>query len=111
MAFRNGKATCVLCGDPGGGGVTVVTYRTDVVPAGDVDNINAIFATPEYFQYAPGDPMGPQVYINGLRQRLGVHYSVSESGGVGMGYDTITFVAECIPQTDDLVTVDYFLAA
>ena len=53
------------------------------------------------------------VYFNGVRQLEGVgsDYARSESGGVGTGYDTITF-AEAPrnrpgPKTDDAVTIDY----
>ena len=75
---------------------------------GPINGINTGFTTVAFFEPGP-----ETVYFNGVRQQEGVSgdYVRSESGGLGTGYDTITFaVAPRIrpgPKTDDSVTIDY----
>ena len=79
-------------------------------PAGLVNGANTVFTTSSDFQ--PGTEI---VYFNGLRQTEGVgcDYVRSESGGVGTGYDTLTFAvaprARLGGKPDDKITVDYDL--
>lgn len=109
MAFRNGKTSC-LC-DPtggGGGGGTIASLRFDIVPIGAIDGVNLTFTTPEKFiQVAP---LVIRVYRNGQRQAQVGDYTVSESGGFGTGYDTITFVAGAKIKVGTVIRVDYVAA-
>lgn len=56
--------------------------------AGVKDNVNLVFTTPELFIAET-----EKVYRNGVSLERGGDYSISESGGVGTGYDTITLTA------------------
>ncbi len=76
--------------------------------AGAINNVNTVFTTSVDFQ--SGDEA---VYFNGNRQQEGASsdYVRSESGGVGTGFNTITFAVAPRPRpglkTDDSVTIDY----
>lgn len=91
-----------------GGATTRV--RGEVL-TGAINGINAIFTTASDFV-----PASEAVIFNGLRQFEGVSndYLRSESGGIGTGYDTITFAV--VPRNrpgskpDDSVLIDYDLA-
>lgn len=107
MAFRNGKASC-LCDPTGGGGSTLANLRLDVAPIGPIDGTNLVFTTPEKFVQVV--PLVIRVYRNGQRQALGGDYTVSESGGIGTGYDTITFVAGAKIKLSTVIRVDYVAA-
>lgn len=65
---------------------------TYVVPGGDKFTHNLPFLT-------------IQVYFNGQRLKLLDDYTISESGGAGTGYDTVTM--EVSPNSDDKLLVDY----
>lgn len=90
----------------GGGGAGTRTFNE--VLTGTVNGINTVFTTAVDFVAG-----SEAVYFNGIRQTPGVgnDYTISESGGAGTGYDTITFMVA--PRSrpgakpDDLVTVDY----
>jgi len=78
------------------------------VPSGAINDANTVYTTAA--EFVDG---GETVYFNGVRQMEGVgcDYVRSESGGVGTGYDTITFA---VPprdrpgsKPDDVVTIDY----
>lgn len=73
--------------------------------SGDVDGVNVTFTTPAYF-IASG-PSKESFYLNGVLLRQGVteDYTVSESGGIGTGYDTI--VMAFAPKPGDWLTIDY----
>ena len=107
MAFRNGKSSC-LCDPTGGGGSVFADLRLDITPAGVIDGVNLVFTTPEKFTQVA--PLTILVYRNGQRQALGGDYSVSESGGIGTGYDTITFVAGAKLKPGAVLRVDYVAA-
>jgi hypothetical protein len=87
-------------------------YKTDQQLVGTIDGSNRIFTTPDIFLHDPPDT-SVQVYINGQRIYQDRDYTISESGGVGTGYDTITFVAPPIPgpPDPDYLSADYFLPA
>jgi hypothetical protein len=76
--------------------------------AGPINNVNTVFTTSQDF--VPGTEA---VYYNGVRQREGVtnDYVRSESGGIGTGFDTITFAVaprnRSGPRVDDVVIIDY----
>jgi len=76
-----------------------------IEPSGIVDGSNPVHTTPEAFDVAT-----IRVYRNGQRQTLGDDFTASESGGVGTGYDTITFAAACTPKTGETIRVDYVRA-
>lgn len=89
----------------GGGGGTR-TYNE--ILTGPINSINTVFTT--VVAFLPGTEA---VYFNGVRQvpSVGNDYTISESGGVGTGYDTITFAvaprARAGPRQNDRVTIDY----
>lgn len=89
-----------------GGGAGTRTYNE--VLTGTVNSINTVFTTA--VDFTPGSQA---VYFNGVRQVPGVgnDYTISESGGIGTGYDTITFMvaprARAGAKLDDIVTIDY----
>jgi hypothetical protein len=78
------------------------------VLTGVIKSINTIFTTVQKFTGG-----SEAVYFNGVRQREGASndYVRTESGGVGTGFDTITF--SVAPRSrpgakpDDTVTIDY----
>ena len=78
------------------------------VLAGLVNGSNTVFTTIQAF--IDGNEA---VYFNGVRQLEGASsdFIRSESGGLGSGYDTITFAeaprSRPGPKTDDAVTIDY----
>lgn len=45
------------------------------------------------------------LYLNGQRQQRGTCYTTSESGGIGTGFDTVSFAFTL--HASDTVTVDY----
>ena len=75
------------------------------LPSGVIDGANTTFVTTKYFV-----PATLQVYYNGQRLREGASndYTVSESGGIGSGFDTIelTFAPKAVPMVD-VITADY----
>jgi hypothetical protein len=82
--------------------------QEQVVPAGAIDGANAVFTTPDFFDQDPPN-FQIAVFRNGQQQTLGGDYTVSESGGVGTGYDTVTFAVICTPKSGEIVTVDYVI--
>ncbi|MGD9728058.1 MAG: hypothetical protein AB7L09_00150 [Nitrospira sp.] len=90
----------------GGGGVSTRTFNE--VLAGTINGTNTVFTTAVDFIAG-----SEAVFFNGVRQHPGVgnDYTISESGGVGTGFDTITFAvaprARPGAKPDDRVTVDY----
>ena len=81
---------------------------TGEVPTGLINDANTSYTTVADFIEG-----SESVYFNGVRQTEGVgcDYVRSESGGVGTGYDTITFAVA--PRSrpgakpDDSITIDY----
>ncbi len=75
------------------------------LPLGIIDGVNTTFTTTSFFQEG-----SLAVYYNGQRLRKGASndYTVSESGGIGTGFDTInlTFAPRSSPMVD-VITVDY----
>jgi hypothetical protein len=79
--------------------------RFGVELLGTRDGSNRVFTTPEKFVVNT-----ICVHINGVRKREAADcdYTVSEGGGVGAGYDTITFTAVA-PWTDENVIADFIV--
>ena len=75
---------------------------------GTLDGVNAVFTLPGG-EKAIHDPPRSQIklYRNGYRQALGVgcDYTVSESGGAGTGFDTLTL--DPAPRSYEILLVDY----
>ena len=86
-----------------------ISYQEQVVPAGAIDGANVVFTTPDFFRQDPPD-FQIKVFRNGQQQTLGGDYTVSESGGAGTGYDTLTFAVGCTPKSGEIVLVDYVIA-
>lgn len=72
------------------------------VPAGAIDGANRVFTTATTFT-----PTTLSVYRNGQLQTKGSDYTISESGGAGTGFDTVTFAVPCTPKTGGVVLVNY----
>jgi hypothetical protein len=82
-------------------------FRIGVTLSGAVNGVNVVFTTPEKFvQTPPG--LSIQAFLNGQRLVLLDDYSVSESGGPGTGFDTVTVVLA--PRAGDKVFADYVKA-
>jgi hypothetical protein len=89
--------------------IAVGRYRTGCGLVGIQDGVNRIFTLPSGEKFAHNLPyLTVSVYVNGLRQVLVDDYTISESGGVGSGYDTVTLISA--PYLDDHLTSDYVLA-
>jgi len=91
----------------GGGGGSGTRVFNEVL-AGTINGINKVFTVAVDFVAG-----SQSVFFNGVRQHPGASndYTISESGGVGTGYDTVTF--DIAPRArpgakpDDRVTIDY----
>jgi hypothetical protein len=83
-------------------------WQEQVAPAGAIDGANVVFTTPDFFDQDPPDYQ-IKVMRNGQQQTLGGDYTVSESGGAGTGYDTVTFAVACTPKSGEIVLVDYVI--
>lgn len=81
-------------------------YGEDLI--GLVNDVNTVFTTAQPFL-----PGSEAVFFNGVRQREGAanDYTRSESGGIGTGFDTITFAIPPRnrpgPKPSDVVYIDY----
>jgi hypothetical protein len=85
-----------------------IQYQEQVTPAGAIDGANVVFTTPDLFVQDPPD-FQITVFRNGQQQTLNGDYTVSESGGVGTGFDTVTFAVACTPKVGGIVLVDYVI--
>jgi hypothetical protein len=89
--------------------VTVVdgTLKIQQPLAGPIDGNNRVFTTPDNF-----DPATICVLRNGNRQyRSGSgDFTVSEGGGPGTGYNTVTFAAGLVPLPPEILFADYVAA-
>ena len=70
--------------------------------------MNTVFTTPTDFLH--DGVSNEMVYLRGKRclEGVGNDYVASESGGLGTGYDTITFASAPLP--GDAILVDYYPA-
>lgn len=94
----SGKAAWIL--------INRMRWNKDLL--GTKNGVNMVFTTPDDF--IQDGEIVIRVYMNGVRLRLGSanDYEVSESGGVGTGYDTITFTGVA-PTVGDELTADYMV--
>lgn len=76
------------------------------VPSGVIDGVNASFSTSTKFR-----PGSEKVYYNGERLQEGAinDYTIAESGGLGVGFDTIilAFAPKPAPGNPDVLLIDY----
>ena len=86
--------------------VRLSRYKVEVPLLGPKNHSNHDFTTPDKFL-----PTTLAVYLNGIRVKrgLGEDYIVSESGGPGSGYDTITLLGEA-PRSIEQLFADYIQA-
>jgi len=86
---------------------TPMTWRWQVEVLGPKNGLNLTYTTPEKF--IPGSI---QLYRNGsrlMRNGPASDFSVTESGGLGTGYDTITLSA-FPPKSNENLFSDYLLS-
>lgn len=85
-------------------------FRWDKDLVGTKDGANQIFIVPDGEKFLQSGNNVIRVYRNGLRLKFGVgnDYTVSESGGAGTGYDTITFAGPA-PLAYEELTADYLV--
>lgn len=83
-------------------------FRWNKGLVGTKDGINKVFVTPDLIFVQSGEIV-IRIFYNGQRFSIGssCDYVVSESGGVGTGYDTVTL--SVAPQSFDALTADYFV--
>lgn len=75
--------------------ITAAVFIDGETPGGAVNGVNAVFS----LIGAPNPQSSLAVYRNGVRQKLGLDYTLAA--------DAITFLPGSIPQTMDTLLVDY----
>lgn len=85
--------TLVLATNTGGAGLFVSDNVYDEVPSGTINGVNTVFTTANDFISTT-----IRVYFNGLRERQGGCYTVTDT-------NEITFTSA--PKTGDEILVDY----
>jgi len=89
--------------------IAVSRYRVGQNLVGPRDGINVSYHTPGLEKFTHNLPfLDISVYFNGSRLALIDDYLVSESGGVGTGYDTIILLVPP-PVFNDHLFADYIL--
>jgi hypothetical protein len=85
-------------------------FRQNIDLGGDVDGVNRIFTTPDKFINGTyqSNTFKIQVFHNGRALLETEDYIVSESGGVGTGYDTIIFVS-FVPLSNSKIFANYMI--
>lgn len=102
----------VACGGgSGGSGITLAQLREYRDLGGAKDGVNLVYTLPDSdkaIHAAPGAQI--KVYWNGQRLAVGAtcDFIVSESGGAGTGYDTVTLLTRP-PKSTDVLYADYLL--
>lgn len=82
--------------------------RTEIELIGTKDGSNVVFTTPEKFIVNAN--LGIKTFWNGRKLARDKDFTVSESGGVGTGYDTITILwTKLKPRTTDELIADYYV--
>lgn len=79
------------------GGQLPFAFRQNIRLVGLIDGINQVFTVPSPDKFINGDfsdnTFKIQVYHNNIGLQEGQDYFVSESGGLGTGFDTITLTS------------------
>lgn len=109
--INHGIITGVDPDDLGGGNIPFVLKQGQEL-IGTKDGSNPIFTTPDNFIQGTFENNEFRILIrhNGRVLKEGVDYIVSESGGVGTGYDTVIFKCT-LPDESDEIVVDYVVEA
>ena len=92
----------IVDGDP-----SLCNLRRNIVLLGDKNGVNLVFTTPEIFLRVP---FTETLFRNGVIQEEGASndYIVSEGGGVGTGFNTITLTdAQNAPLAWEKLSMDY----
>jgi hypothetical protein len=78
-------------------------YEIDLI--GPKNGFNLVYTLPEYFE-----DVSIRFYRNGVRQNRGIgdDFVVSESGGPGTGFDTITILGDA-PLDEETLFADYIV--
>lgn len=88
--------------------ISVGRFRTGQGLVGSKDGSNLVFHTPGLEKFTHNLPyLTISVFVNGVRLMLLDDYTISESGGTGTGYDTVTLSQA--PYLDDHVVADYII--
>jgi hypothetical protein len=79
--------------------------RYEVGLVGPKNGVNLVYTLPEYFE-----DVSIRFYRNGVRQNRGIgdDFVVSESGGPGTGFDTITVLNDA-PLLEETLFADYIV--
>ncbi len=86
--------------------VATARFRTGIDLLGSKDGSNVTYSIPTGDKFTHNLPfLTIQIYWNGQRLRLLDDYTISESGGAGTGFDTVTM--EESPILRDKLLVDY----
>jgi len=87
-------------------------FKQEVVLLGTKNNKNRVFTTPDNFINGSlgANEFRISIKHNGKRLIEDTDYTVSESMGVGTGFDTITFIAFA-PKKKDTLIADYVVSA
>lgn len=78
----------------------------DIILIGNINGSNRIFTLPNNDYFIQSSPYKIIVYWNGVKQALNDDYFISESGGPGTGYNTVTMTIP--PTSGDIITADYY---
>jgi hypothetical protein len=109
LDLDTGDITHLALPEEGDGGTPAFSdFRRNIPLVGLKNGSNTVFTTPDKFVRSPFEEV---VYYNGVLQEEGAgnDYIVSESGGAGTGYDTITF--SIAPYSWEKLTIDYIIKA
>ncbi len=89
-------------------GVLSYSFRDEIYLTGSKNGANRTFFTPEKFINGTfdGNNFHIQLKHNGKDVYEGIDYVISESGGVGTGYDAITFISFA-PNSHSLLVANY----
>ena len=86
-------------------------WNEDIHLVGAVDGFNTVYTIPNGV-FVQSGYYTIVVYLNGVKQNFNDDFTISESGGPGTGYDTVTFTVppESSTLPVDVVTADYWQA-
>ncbi len=96
------------------GAADTYIFKQGIALVGAINGANTIFSTPVPDKFLDGtvgaNSFSILVRHNGRVLVKGVDYTISESGGVGTGYNTITIVS-FIPYVGSTIIADYMMEA
>lgn len=84
-------------------GAAAVTFTDQETPGGTVNGVNTVFT----LTGNPNPHSSLKVFRNGLRLHSGVSHDYQFASVVGGSPATITFDGSAVPQTGDILIVDY----